>query len=142
MFATRLPQPSCSREALMPSATALPSSARALPRTGRPDPLSLRAMARVAALPPHERLLLLSGCSLRELARQLGVVHTRLSAVFSDATAFGRLSSEWRDRLAGAVGATPDEIDALFGISRPGAPAPRTRRALTPGARRPRESAT
>ena len=55
---------------------------------------------------------------LRELARRLGVVHTRLSAVFSDATAFRRLSPEWAARLAAAVNATPGEIDALFGIHR------------------------
>ena len=75
-------------------------------------------MAQVAAMPPHERLLLLADCSLRELARRLGVVHTRLSAVFSDATAFRRLSPEWAARLAAAVNATPGEIDALFGIHR------------------------
>ena len=75
-------------------------------------------MAQVAAMPPHERLLLLADCSLRELARRLGVVHTRLSAVFSDATAFRRLSPEWAARLAAAVNATPGEIDALFGLHR------------------------
>lgn len=84
----------------------------------RPDPLSARAMAQVAVMPPHERLLLLAGCSLRELARRLGVVHTRLSAVFADATAFGRLSPEWSERLAAAVDATPAEVDTLFGIRR------------------------
>ena len=83
-----------------------------------PDPLSARAMAQVAAMAPHERLLLLAGCSLRELARRLGVVHARLSAVFAEATAFGRLSSEWAERLASAVDATPEEIDALFGVRR------------------------
>lgn len=82
------------------------------------DPISARAMAQVAAMPPHERLLLLAGCSLRELARRLGVVHTRLSAVFADATAFGRLSPEWSERLAAAVGATPEEVDELFGVRR------------------------
>lgn len=71
-------------------------------------------------MPPHERLLLLAGCSLRELARRVGVVHTRLSAVFSDATAFGRLSPEWSERLATAVGATAGEIDELFGVRRAG----------------------
>lgn len=45
----------------------------------------------------------MAGCSLRELARRLGVVHTRLSAVFADATAFGRLSPEWARRLAAAL---------------------------------------
>jgi plasmid maintenance system antidote protein VapI len=82
------------------------------------DPLSARAMAQVAVMPPHERLLLLAGCSLRELARRLGVVHTRLSAVFADATAYGRLSPEWSGRLAAAVDATPAEVDTLFGIRR------------------------
>jgi hypothetical protein len=119
------------------AATARPARA---PRRGVPDPLSARAMARVATLPPHERLLLLANCSLRELARRLGVVHTRLAAVFSDATAFGRLSVEWRDRLAGAVSAAPAEVDALFGIVRDAAPGPRRAPHAAPGrAPRPAE---
>lgn len=90
------------------------------PVTSAPDALSARAMTQVVAMRPHERLLLLSGCSLRELARRVGTTHTRLSAIFADATAFGRLSPEWAARLATAVEATASDIDALFGIRRDG----------------------
>jgi len=91
---------------------------RSHPVTSAPDALSARAMTQVVAMRPHERLLLLAGCSLRELARRVGTTHTRLSAIFADATAFGRLSSEWAARLAVAVDATAADVDALFGIRR------------------------
>ena len=83
-------------------------------------------MTQVVAMRPHERLLLLAGCSLRELARQVGTTHTRLSTVFADATAFGRLSPEWAARLAVAVDATAADVDALFGIRRTAPPPART----------------
>lgn len=92
--------------------------ARAGKRTRGLDPITARAVASTLSAPPDERYLRTAGLSRRQLARRLGVSHARVGDVFADAIAYRRLSPEWAERLAGVIGATGPEIDALFGIAR------------------------
>jgi len=94
------------------------------------DPITALALRRVREAHPHERLLAIAGCTMAEFAKRLAppVSRKRLSDVFAGAEAYGRLSQTWAERLAVAVGVTPEDVFELFGVSEPSRPGrPRTR---------------
>ena len=85
------------------------------------DPITALALQRVRTAHPHARLLALTGWTMAELAKRVEppVSRSRLADLFAQAEAYGRLTQEWADRLARAVGVEPQAIFDLFGIREP-----------------------
>lgn len=99
------------------------------------DPVTALAVARVRQAHPSQRLLILTGLTVSEYAKQVEppVTRARLADVFAQAEAFGRLSAEWAARLGRVAGVPADAVLRLFSIAEPSRPGrPRTRQLVDP----------